>query len=247
LWAERAKNLQTMQEKLAPLAEKTDLVLLPEMFSTGFCVEKIDLAEPMNGETVQQLKLWAKQFNFAVAGSFFATEGGKYYNRAFFVQPTGEIYTADKRHTFSLAKENEIITAGDKRLIVNYKGVNICVLVCYDIRFPVWARNVQNEYDLLLYVANFPDKRIGVWDCLLPARAIENQAFVCGVNRVGTDGNGFAHAGHSAVFDYQGEKILAFSENEESTKTIEINPENLKKFREKYPFWKDADPSSSKQ
>jgi predicted amidohydrolase len=240
-WAEKARNLRFLQEKLAKIANSTDLVILPEMFSTGFCVEKVDLAEEMSGETVRNLKLWAKEFNFAIAGSFFATENGKFYNRAFFVLPDGEIQTADKRHIFSLAKENETITAGDKRLIINYKDVNICVLVCYDIRFPVWARNAGNEYDLLLYVANFPDKRIDVWNTLLPARAIENQAFVCGVNRIGTDGNDFAHSGHSALFDYKGEKILSFDENEENEKSFEINIENIKYFREKYSFWKDAD------
>jgi predicted amidohydrolase len=240
-WAEKAKNLQKMHENLAQFAGKTDLVVLPEMFSTGFCVERIDLAETMSGETIETLKLWAKKFNFAIAGSFFAKDNNKCFNRAFFVLPNGEIQTADKRHVFSLAKENETITAGNSRLTINYKGVNICLLVCYDIRFPVWSRNVDNAYDLLVYVANFPDKRIDVWDALLPARAIENQAFVCGVNRVGADGNGFAHSGHSAFFDYKGKKTLSFEENAAEEKTIEIDIEKLKDFRTKYPFWKDAD------
>ncbi|MDR1652597.1 MAG: nitrilase family protein [Prevotellaceae bacterium] len=240
-WANKLENLQATQKKLELLAGTTDLVILPEMFSTGFCIEHTELAETTDGETVRLLKKWAKDFNFAITGSFFATENDKFYNRAFFVTPNGDLLCADKRHTFSLAGEDKIIKRGDKKLIINYLGINICILVCYDIRFPVWARNVGKQYDLLIFAANFPDLRINVWDILLPARAIENQAFVCGVNRVGTDGNGFAHSGHSAIFNCNGTKIAACPDSEDCCITFDLKTADLLKFRQKFAFWKDAD------
>jgi len=240
-WADKAANLQNVEKKIAALAGKTDLVLLPEMFSTGFCPDRRDLAETMDGNTVETLRRWATSFGFAVAGSFLAADEGHFFNRAFFVLPEGEMLFADKRHCFSLAKENQMITAGNKRLTVNYKNVNICLLVCYDVRFPVWARNTENAYDLLLFVANFPDRRIAAWDALLPARAIENQAFVAGVNRVGIDGGGVGHSGHSVLLNYEGEKIVEFEKGENTVKTAEIDVEKLKHYREKFPFWADAD------
>jgi predicted amidohydrolase len=240
-WGDRQKNLCDFEQKLAVLTGTTDLAVLPEMFSTAFIVDKPELAETMNGETVFFIKKWAKNFGFAIAGSFFAKENDKYYNRAFFATPDGAISFADKRHTFSLGGENNFIQKGNKKLIVNYSGINICVLVCYDIRFPVWARNVNNEYDLLIFTANFPDKRINVWDTLLPARAIENQAFVCGVNRIGTDANGYTHTGHSAIFDFTGKPFAACADNAETTITAEINIKDLQQFRTKFAFWQDAD------
>lgn len=240
-WADKQKNFYSFEHKLAALSGATDLVILPEMFSTGFIVDKPELAETMDGETVFYIKKWAKIFGFAIAGSFFAKENEKYYNRVFFATPDNAIFFADKRHTFSLGGENRFIQKGDKKLIVNYLGINICVLVCYDIRFPVWARNVNNQYDLLIFAANFPDKRIDVWDALLPARAIENQAFVCGVNRVGTDGNGYTHAGHSVFFDFTGKRLAACADNTETVINAEVNLEDLQQFRTKFAFWQDAD------
>lgn len=241
IWADKNANLQQTEEKLAALAGKTDLAVLPEMFTTGFCTDRLDLAEPMDGETVKTLTRWAKEYGLALTGSFIATENGRIYNRAFFVFPSGDIHTADKRHLFTVGGEDKLFTAGDKRLIVNYKGFNICVLVCYDVRFPVWARNVNNEYDLLVYVANFPVQRIDVWDVLLPARAIENQAYVCGVNRIGVDGMKLHYPGHSVLLDFKGKPLLEFSENESAIKTTSIPKTELDKFREKYAFWRDAD------
>lgn len=241
IWADKNANLQQTEEKLAALAGKTDLAVLPEMFTTGFCTDRLDLAEPMDGETVKTLTRWAKEYGLALTGSFIATENGRIYNRAFFVFPSGDIHTADKRHLFTVGGEDKLFTAGDKRLIVNYKGFNICVLVCYDVRFPVWARNVNNEYDVLVYVANFPVQRIDVWDVLLPARAIENQAYVCGVNRIGVDGMKLHYPGHSVLLDFKGKPLLEFSENESAIKTTSIPKTELDKFREKYAFWRDAD------
>ena len=241
VWADKAANLQKTAEQLATLAGKTDLVVLPEMFSTGFCTDELHLAETMNGETIQTLRAWAVKYELAITGSFIATEDNKIYNRAFFVFPDGEIQTADKRHLFSMGGEHNHFSAGDKRLIVKYCGFNICVLVCYDIRFPVWARNVNNEYDLLIYVANFPEKRIADWDILLKARAVENQAYVCGLNRVGVDGLDIAYNGHSALLDFKAIPLLSFPENETSIQTFELQQEALQRYRQKFAVWKDAD------
>lgn len=240
-WADKAANLQKVSGQLALLSGETDLVVIPEMFTTGFCTNELHLAETLEGETVKMLKKWAIQFNLAIAGSFIATENDKIYNRAFFVFPSGEFQTADKRHLFSMGDEHLHFSAGDKRMIVNYCGFNICLLVCYDLRFPVWARNVNNEYDLLIYVANFPERRIADWDILLKARAIENQSYVCGVNRIGTDGLGIAYNGHSALLDFKANPLLSFPENNFSIQTTQLTIEPLRLFRQKFAVWKDAD------
>lgn len=240
-WADKAANLQKAGEQLANLSGQTDLVVLPEMFTTGFCTNQLDLAETMEGETVKTLKHWAMSYKLAITGSFIATENGKIFNRAFFVFPTGEIQTADKRHLFSMGDEHNHFSAGNKRMIVNYCGFNICVLVCYDVRFPVWARNVKNEYDLLIYVANFPQRRIADWDILLQARAIENQSYVCGVNRIGIDGLGIDYNGHSTLLDFKATPLLHFSDNDWSIQTKELTLELLQSYREKFAVWKDAD------
>lgn len=241
VWADIKANLINIEKELETLAGKTDLAVLPEMFTTGFCTDRLELAETMDGETVHTLIRWAKQFKLAITGSFIARENDKIFNRAFFVKPDGDIQTADKRHLFSVGGEDKFFSPGDRRLIVNYGGYNICVLVCYDVRFPVWSRNVDNGYDLLIYTANFPHARMDAWDALLKARAIENQAYVCGVNRIGIDGDNVAYSGHSVLRDFKGKKICGFDENEENVKTVEILKEPLVKFRDKYAFWKDAD------
>lgn len=240
-WANKTANLQKTEKQLAELAGKTNLVVLPEMFTTGFCTDQLELAETMEGETVRTLQKWAQTYNLAITGSFIANENDKVFNRGFFVFPDGKIETADKRHLFSIGGEDQYFSAGDRKLIVNYCGFNIRLLVCYDVRFPVWARNLNNEYDLLIYVANFPKNRIKNWDILLQARAIENQAYVCGVNRVGTDGLSIDYNGHSTLLDFKATPLLSFPENETSIQTYELNHEPLLKFREKSAFWKDAD------
>lgn len=241
VWADKAANLQKVGEQVALLVGQTDLVVLPEMFTTGFCTDQLSLAETMEGKTVQTLRDWAVKYQLAITGSFIATENGKIFNRAFFVFPSGEMKTADKRHLFSMGGEKKIFSAGDKRLLVSYCGFRICVLVCYDLRFPVWSRNVNNEYDLLVYVANFPDRRIADWDVLLQARAIENQSYVCGVNRVGADGQGIDYSGHSVLLDAKASPLLVFPENQPGIQTAELTLESLQHYREKFAVWRDAD------
>jgi omega-amidase len=240
-WADKAANLQKVGEQLVELAGKTDLVVLPEMFTTGFCIDKLHLAETLNGETVQTLRTWAVKYQLAITGSFIAIENNKVFNRAFFVFPSGEIETADKRHLFSFGGEQNHFSAGDKRLIVKYCEFNILVLVCYDIRFPVWSRNVNNEYDLLIFVANFPQRRIIDWDILLQARAIENQAYVCGVNRVGVDGFGIDYNGHSSLVNFKAKSLLTIPENKTNIQTADISIEPLQLYRQKFAVWQDAD------
>jgi omega-amidase len=240
-WADKAANIQKVEDQLILLAGKTDLVVLPEMFTTGFCTEKLQLAEKMDGVTVCMLKNWAVKYKLAITGSFIANEDDKIYNRAFFVFPNGKIETADKRHLFYLGGEHEHFTAGEKRLIVNFEGFNILVLVCYDVRFPVWSRNVNTEYDLVIYVANFPQRRIIDWDILLQARAIENQCYVCGVNRVGVDGLGIDYDGHSVLLDYKAKQLLKFHENKTSIQTAVISIEPLEQYRKKFDVLRDAD------
>lgn len=240
-WADKTANLQRTEKQLAELAGKTNLVVLHEMFTTGFCTDQLELAETMEGDTVHTLQKWAQTYNLAITGSFIANENDKIFNRGFFVFPDGKIETADKRHLFSIGGEDLYFSTGAKKLIINYCGFNIRLLVCYDVRFPVWARNVNNEYDLLIYVANFPKSRINNWDILLQARAVENQAYVCGVNCVGTDGLGIDYNGHSTLLDFKATPLLSFPENETSIQTYELNREPLLKFREKSAFWKDAD------
>ena len=184
VWENKQENLRLLHEKLQSLRGITEIVVLPEMFSTGFSMQSKMLAEPNSGATITILKQWAAQFQLAICGSYIATENDQFYNRAFFLTPEGEEFYYDKRHLFRMGREAEHFSVGDKRLIIPYRGWNICLLVCYDLRFPVWSRNVNNEYDLLIYVANWPIPRRLVWDTLLRARALENEPGL--------------HAGHEA-------------------------------------------------
>lgn len=240
-WADKEANLQKTETQLKALAGKTDLVVLPEMFTTGFCTDQPDLAEKMKGNSISLLKKWAMAYNFAITGSLIIKENDFNFNRGFFIFPDGKIETVDKRHLFSLGGENNHFSSGNKKPIINYCGFNIRLLICYDVRFPVWARNVNNEYDLLIFVANFPKNRIKAWDILLQARAIENQAYVCGVNCIGTDGLGISYNGHSTLLSYLASPLLHFPENETSIQTYNLEIESLIKFRTKSAFWKDAD------
>lgn len=241
VWTNKAANLHFYNEKLAALAGQTDIAVLPEMFSTGFCIDKTDLAETMQETTVKTIKQWACLYKMVIVGSFMASDNDHLYNRAFFATPEGDFFFADKRHLFSLGNEKKEFTQGTERLIVNYAGIRFCILVCYDLRFPVWSRNVNNEYDVLIYVANFPAKRISDWDILLSARAVENQCYVCGVNCIGKDGLGLEYNGHSTLLDYKANKIIAFADNQADTKTAQLNIEQLQLARQKFPVWQDAD------
>jgi predicted amidohydrolase len=239
-WEDKAENLRRFGELLRPTAGQTHLAVLPEMFSTGFSMRAEALAESMTGETMSTVKHWASTFGIAVAGSFMAAEDGAYYNRAFFVTPEGATYHSDKRHLFGPGGEGRHYTAGRKRLIVEYLGWRICLLVCYDLRFPVWSRNVGNEYDLLIYTSNWPATRREAWQILLPARAVENMAFVCGVNRTGEDGRELCYAGGSMLCSPRGDR-MAEAGSDEETVTCGMNKKALDTSRAKFPVWKDAD------
>lgn len=239
-WEDKQKNLNRIDSIVSEQAGQTDVIVLPEMFSTGFTMNSRNLAEPTDGKTIGQIKEWAAKSDVAICGSYIAIEEGNYYNRGFFITPNEEYYY-DKRHLFRMGSEPESFSAGKNRLIFEYKGFKICLLICYDLRFPVWARNVNNEYDLLIYTANWPASRIKVWETLLAARAIENMSYVCGVNRVGTDGNGLVHNGYSKLINARGEEISNIGISQEQTETVPISKTGLEAFRAKFPVWKDAD------
>lgn len=239
-WEDRDKNLEYYNERIRPLAGTTDLVVLPETFTTGFSMQVERLADTMEGPSVVAMKEWASRYRLAVAGSIIIRVGEKYFNRFLFVTPDGDCRFYDKRHLFRMAQEDRYFTAGATRGLVQWKNWNICLQVCYDLRFPVWSRNIGNEYDLLLYVANWPEARKQAWKTLLPARAVENLAYVCGVNRVGTDGKGFDYSGDSMIVSPKGE-ILADAGNKEEVLTFLLKKSNLSKIRAKFPVWKDAD------
>lgn len=241
IWEDRDENLGYYGELLRRINGKADIAVLPETFTTGFSMNVEKLADTMNGATIPTVKGWAAKYKCAITGSFIVKENGNYYNRAFFITPEGEEHYYDKRHLFRMGGEDKHFTAGSKRTIINYKGWNICLQVCYDLRFPVWSRNIDNEYDLLIYVANWPDVRKKVWKTLLQARAIENEAFVCGVNRVGIDGKNFVYRGDSLLYSPKGKKLADAGKREEITRTVTIDKKDLTTLREAFPAWMDAD------
>ncbi len=219
---------------------ETDVVLLPEMFTTGFSMNPSALAETMDGETIQWMRRLAAQQNCAIAGSVIIREDEQYFNRLVWMNPDGAYWTYDKRHLFSYAGEEKVYTAGNERVVWNFKGWRILPQVCFDLRFPVWARN-QNDYDLAFYVANWPSKRSFPWKQLLVARAIENQAFVIGVNRVGDDGNGIAHSGDSLALNALGETLEASTPFQKSVDTVELRKEDLELVRNRFQFLQEQD------
>jgi len=241
VWEDKQTNMEKLHNKLLELNGKTDIVILPEMFSTGFTMRSRELAEPVDGETITTLREWAATYKIALAGSYIASDQGYYYNRAFFLTPEGDAYYYDKKHLFRMGNEREYFSAGNNKVIIPYRGWNICLLVCYEVRFPVWSRNVDNEYDILIYVANWPTPRRRVWDTLLSARAIENMSYVCGVNRVGIDGNELSYNGGSAIYSPKGEVIVTATDNQEDIITAELSLDELRNFRQKFPVWMDAD------
>lgn len=238
-WEDVFKNRKSFESKINQIDSSVNLVVLPEMFSTGFTMNAPEVAETMEGETVLWLQSLAKQKNFAITGSLIILENEKYYNRMLFVFPSGKIEYYDKRHLFSLAGEDQFYTSGKEKVIVEYLDWKICLQVCYDLRFPVFARNVEN-YDLLLYVANWPKVRTNAWDTLLKARAIENLSYVAGVNRVGLDVNDYEHVGHSQVIDFLGNFILEPQETE-SVFIVELDKKAMIETRKKLDFLNDKD------
>ncbi|RVU00615.1 amidohydrolase [Mucilaginibacter limnophilus] len=239
-WENTDKNLQNITLRLSSIREKTDLIILPEMFNTGFTMNAAALAETMDGKTVKWMHDTAKKFDCVVTGSVIITEGGKFYNRLIWMRPDGTYDTYDKRHLFAMGKEHETYAPGSKKLIVELKGWKICPVICYDLRFPVWLRNVDAEYDLLIVVANWPERRALHWRTLIPARAVENQSYVIGVNRVGHDGNQVYHSGDSTCIDPNG-KVVYYKRDEEDMYTFTIIAHELELARRAMPFLKDAD------
>jgi predicted amidohydrolase len=258
VWENKNANLQLLGKKINGLQEKTEIVVLPEMFSTGFSMQPKLFAETMEGETVQWMKEISYSNKIILTGSLIIEENEQFYNRLIWMLPNGEFGYYDKRHLFGLAQEDKYYTAGNKRLIASVKGWKINLQICYDLRFPLWARNrivpieksmeeepqtapdTRPEFDVLLYVANWPERRSHAWKTLLCARAIENQCYVIGVNRVGVDGNNVSHSGNSLVIDPLGE-VLYHMADEEDIFTITLQKEWLNDVRKKFPFWKDAD------
>lgn len=245
-WEKREKNLEHFDGLINSIGG-TDLIVLPEMFTTGFTMNPEQLAEPANGETLNWLKKKAVEKKSIITGSVSVSENANYYNRLYWVDPSQEVKTYNKRHLFRMAKEDEHYTAGRSKLLVKAGEWIFCPLICYDLRFPVWCRNVfdkQNgiwSYDALVFVANWPEVRSYAWRQLLIARAIENQCYVIGVNRTGPDGNNFAHSGDSMVINPKGEVISKMKSHEEGTETIQLDLHYLQEFRKIFPAGMDAD------
>ncbi|SDK69064.1 Predicted amidohydrolase [Catalinimonas alkaloidigena] len=239
-WEDPVANRAMLEEMLWEHHQPTDLIVLPEMFTTGFSMRAEALAEPMNLTTFRWMWQIAAQADAAVAGSYIVREGEHYFNRLLWMEPDGQFAVYDKKHLFRLGGEVEAYTPGSERLIRSWRGWNICPLICYDLRFPVWCRNVENAYDLLIFVASWPSPRHQAWEILLQARAIENLCYTVGVNRTGSDGAGLTYAGGSGVIDYQGNYLSkALARNQ--VETISLSYDELTRFRQRLPFFKDAD------
>lgn len=239
-WEKPEQNRQNFDEKISQIKESVDVIVLPEMFTSGFTMHPDHVDENMHGDTIVWMKVIAKKTNSAICGSLVISENDDFYNRFVFVKPDGTLEYYDKRHTFTLAGEHKVYKAGKSRLIVDYKGWKICTLVCYDLRFPVWARNTDN-YDILLYVANWPKPRINAWDALLKARAIENMSYCIGVNRVGLDHNNYDYSGHSAAYDGLGECITNIAPNKEQIAIATLDKNHIKDIRQGLKFLDDRD------
>ena len=239
VWENPVANRNHFEQKMNAIPKDVDLIVLPEMFTSGFTMNPAAVAETMQGETVTWLQTLAKARNCAITGSLVIAENDTFYNRLVFVFPSGEIQYYDKRHLFTLSGEDKAYTRGNQKIIIEYLGWKICPLICYDLRFPAFSRN-QEEYDLLLYVASWPKVRTNAWDALLKARAIENMSYTIGVNRIGIDGNGYEYLGHSQVVDFLGDYVLP-PEEVEGLFTISLNKDKMIEMRQKLGFLNDKD------
>ncbi|WP_395047561.1 nitrilase family protein [Flavobacterium sp.] len=239
IWENPDENRKYFEQKINSITKEIDLIVLPEMFTSGFTMNPKLVVETMNGETITLLKSLAKAKNCAITGSLIITENNNFYNRLIFIFPSGEMEHYDKKHLFSLASEDKIYTSGKTKLIVEYKGFKICPLICYDLRFPVFSRNTEN-YDVLIYVANWPKPRISAWDILLKARAIENMCYTIGVNRIGLDENNHEYIGHSQAIDFLGNSILEPQENG-GIFIIVLDKQKMLETRNKFGFLNDKD------
>lgn len=244
-WAAKEANLSYFTEVMLPFSGKTDLIVLPEMFATGFVTEPAEVAEQMDGRVMKWMASAAAALQCVITGSVSIEENGRFFNRLVWMRPDGSYETADKRHLFSMGNEHLRFTAGTEPLIVELKGWKIKLLICYDLRFPVWSRNRYSNqayaYDLLIYVANWPASRIHVWKTLLPARAIENLSYCIGVNRIGEDGHGLPHTGNSCVLDFKGRELLTAPPDEPFAKSVELNYSSLEEFRNRFAVGPDWD------
>ena len=242
VWENKLQNLKHYENLIEKVPSGTDIIVLPEMFSTGFSMNAAALAELPGERTIGTLIDWAEKSKAALTGSFISRdERGNFFNRGFFITPEEEVFFYDKRHLFRPGEEHKRFLPGNKQPVIPYKGWNINLIICYDLRFPVWIRNVANKYDLLICTANWPDARKEVWRILLRARAIENCCYVCGLNRIGKDGNGINYTGQSGIIDYKGSVLIEAEENKESIISKTLSKSSLIEFREKFPVWKDAD------
>ncbi|MEE4116624.1 MAG: amidohydrolase [Marinilabiliaceae bacterium] len=241
VWENADANLDHFHELLKNHGSETDLVVLPEMFNTGFTMNAAGVAEKMNGKTVKWMQDFASAEGIAITGSLIIEENKRYYNRMVFAAPGAVLYHYDKSHLFRMEKETSYFEKGSRQVIVPYMGFNINLQICYDLRFPVWSRNVANSYDLMINVASWPAARRKVWSALLTARAIENQCYHVGVNRVGTDGEGISYTGDSQIIGPKGDILLETTASKEEVVTAEISLEYLQAFRKKFPVWQDAD------
>ena len=240
VWHNSAKNMDMYTTKIKQVKEGVDLVVLPEMCTTGFSMEPHFIAETMTGDTVTWLKAMAAMKQAVIAGSFIIKDGESFFNRFIFAFPSGELKWYDKRHLFSLAKEHEVYEQGSERIVVAIKGWKICPMICYDLRFPVWSRNTE-DFDVLIYVANWPKPRIEAWDALLKARAIENMCYSVGVNRVGSDDNQLEYVGHTGAYDYLGKRMTPAAHEVETTMDVTLDRDRMAMAREKLNFLSDRD------
>ena len=246
-WENKKENIQLFTEKIDAIEGPTDLIVLPEMFSTGFSMLPEKFSEMLDGKTVGWMAAKAKEKNCVIAGSIICEQKGRFYNRLVWMHPDRSCQVYDKRHLFRMANEVSFYSGGEEKITVDLKGWKICPLVCYDLRFPVWSRNRlrkksgQPTYDVLIYIANWPERRAHAWKTLLMARAIENQCYVVGVNRVGVDGNDINHSGDSAVINALGEKLSTMEALKESVETVTISYTELEKVRSSFPVMLDAD------
>ena len=239
-WEDKEKNLTGMDRLLNTIDEKPDIVILPEMFNTGFTMNAIEMADGKDSETIKWMQQKAYRLDAFITGSIIYTENNRIYNRLIWMKPSGEWEYYDKRHLFGIGGEKDSFSKGEKRKIIGAHGWRICPLICYDLRFPVWSRNTEN-YDLVIYLANWPASRRLVWDTLLTARAIENQAYVCGVNRIGTDGTGIEYNGGSVMINPKGEMICTITDNKERAELCTISLPLLHEFRKNFPVLSDRD------
>ncbi|MBW2679676.1 MAG: amidohydrolase [Deltaproteobacteria bacterium] len=240
VWEDIESNLAAFDDKINAIEEDTHLIVLPEMFTTGFSMNPAGLAQNMNGSSVTWLREKSRQKKADIIGSIIVTENGKFFNRLIWAKPQGQIYTYDKRHLFRMAGEEKVYSAGRQNIKVELRGWKIRPFICYDLRFPVWTRNMENRYDAAVFIANWPERRSAHWKLLLQARAVENQCYVIGVNRVGIDGNGHHYSGDSSIIDPLG-NIIFHKKNATITHTVNLSYETLQNARESFPVWMDAD------